>query len=946
MLRLRTLGGLSIESSTSMGNATVSRRPLALLALLAVKGRRGLSRDSIVALFWPESDAEHGRNSLSQMLSMVRRELDTDDVVLGPTELRVNSDVLACDVTELEERIAADELEAATRLYTGPFLDGVFLKNAPEFERWVDHERSRLEHMQGYALERLAARATASGDHVSAVRFRRERTRLAPNDSRAARELMEALVASGDPAGALDHYRVHHALLRDDLGLEPDATLVELSKSVRCGMIRSVDAPNGKSASAPVHADIDETTARQAPREVSVGDEPVQLGGGTAILRAKPRRVLLPITAAVMVVAGAAAAWAAKSARFGSGPPKPPAYDSLRLRIVTASVQSDPADSTLARGVRNAALAEMARDPWLFVVTPEAWRSQAPFIGLDEAVLAQPDTIRKYARKTRTHAIVDFGLSRAANGFVITAEARSASTDSSLDVIAEAAAGPLDLPAAMARLGHALRERVVAARSTLPPTQWSLNTTDQPAQAIELYVEGRSEADRGNYVEASRRARAAVAVDSTFAQAWRLVHSSLYNAHLSVDDQLNAISAAFRFSNRVRAPYWRLDIVAAYYRAIGDPERALVFYDSIARLDPARNVNAGLSYGTLRRYDLATRGYRRYVDASPRRSITGAHPPLVSSLLAQGKVAEARHEVAEMMRIDSVNSRTFQSRAFVFSALREWDSLSVLGKSYLGSARTATDSQPGLRWVGDAAICRGQFAVFDSMARLTAMLIQKYGSSGDYLAGQLHRARLRATVAGDTARARAIADSGLAVARWQSLKPMDRPYLAMLSYLASVRDVQRGSELAREWSSVTPKEFKRRDSLNVLVGRGELALAAGNAREALRFFRLADVRDCEPCFFPRYARAFDALSERDSARVWFERYAAASAPWNAPGDAIELAHTYRRLGELYEERRDVRTAVSWYERFAALWATSDTPTLQAQVRDVRDRVDKLRQRGR
>ena len=42
----------------------------------------------------------------------------------------------------------------------------------------------------------------------------------------------------------------------------------------------------------------------------------------------------------------------------------------------------------------------------------------------------------------------------------------------------------------------------------------------------------------------------------------------------------------------------------------------------------------------------------------------------------------------------------------------------------------------------------------------------------------------------------------------------------------------------------------------------------------------------------------------------------------------------------------MRTAVSWYERFTALWATSDTPTLQAQVRDVRDRIDKLLQRDR
>ena len=151
--------------------------------------------------------------------------------------------------------------------------------------------------------------------------------------------------------------------------------------------------------------------------------------------------------------------------------------------------------------------------------------------------------------------------------------------------------------------------------------------------------------------------------------------------------------------------------------------------------------------------------------------------------------------------------------------------------------------------------------------------------------------------------------------------------------------------MAREWSRLTPAEFKRRDSLDVLVGRGELALASGDAREALRLFRIADVRGCEPCFYARYARAFDALSERDSARVWFDRYARAPFRSHTPGDAVELAHTYLRLGELYEERRDAGTAITWYQRFTALWATSDTPSLQAQVRDVRARVERLRKQA-
>ena len=243
MLRLRTFGGLSIENPGSVGPAAANRRPLALLALLAINGHRGLSRDKIVALLWPESDAERGRNSLNQVVSLLRRELAADDVLLGSVELRLNTDVLACDVMEFEQRIAADDLEAAVKLYTGPFLDGVFLRNTPEFERWVDHERARLQHVQGDALERLATQAAAGGDDMSAVRFRRERAALAPNDSRAALRLMESLAASGDRAGALVHYQVHRALLQDEMGLEPHGALAEFAAALRVRNGRTVDAP-------------------------------------------------------------------------------------------------------------------------------------------------------------------------------------------------------------------------------------------------------------------------------------------------------------------------------------------------------------------------------------------------------------------------------------------------------------------------------------------------------------------------------------------------------------------------------------------------------------------------------------------------------------------------------------------------------------------------------
>ena len=273
MLRLRTFGGLSIENAASVGGATPNRRPLALLALLAVNGGRGLSRDAIVALLWPESEPERARNSLSQAISLLRRELTADELLLGTTELRVNRDVLACDVIEFEQHIAADDLVSATRLYTGPFLDGVFLRNTPEFERWVDRERSRLQHAQGDALERLARRATAAQDDVSAVRFWRQRASLEPTDSRAARELMESLVASGDPAGALAHYRSHEELLRDDLSMEPDSALVELAASIRERMSRLPDVPSAVSRRIPSVVSPIGVAGAQSVRDNPIRDE-------------------------------------------------------------------------------------------------------------------------------------------------------------------------------------------------------------------------------------------------------------------------------------------------------------------------------------------------------------------------------------------------------------------------------------------------------------------------------------------------------------------------------------------------------------------------------------------------------------------------------------------------------------------------------------------------
>ncbi len=72
MFRLETFGGLALTDAA--GQAVIpQRRRLALLALLAAAGERGLTREKVLAYLWSESPAENARHALEQLLYSMRR---------------------------------------------------------------------------------------------------------------------------------------------------------------------------------------------------------------------------------------------------------------------------------------------------------------------------------------------------------------------------------------------------------------------------------------------------------------------------------------------------------------------------------------------------------------------------------------------------------------------------------------------------------------------------------------------------------------------------------------------------------------------------------------------------------------------------------------------------------------------------------------------------------
>ena len=242
---LRTFGGLTIEAGPGEGPAPVlGPRRLALLALLAAAGSRGITREKILGILWPEADEEQARHTLSQTLYLLRRETGRE-WFSGTSLLRLHESI-ACDVRQFQDELAANRLASATELYTGAFLDGFYLASAPEFEEWVEETRSRLRFTVLKALETLTRQAVDQGDHAKASGWWQRLCELDPLSAMYAAGRIRALTALGDPSAALRFAQDYELRVRRELDAEPDPIIKELTAGLRTVQqpLATVEEPN------------------------------------------------------------------------------------------------------------------------------------------------------------------------------------------------------------------------------------------------------------------------------------------------------------------------------------------------------------------------------------------------------------------------------------------------------------------------------------------------------------------------------------------------------------------------------------------------------------------------------------------------------------------------------------------------------------------------------
>lgn len=221
------------------------RKTLALVAYLAVN-RQGCGRESLAALFWPEHPPEQAASYLRQALWDFSKAGAQDWIVKEGPVLSLNPAMdIWVDSIAFEQKvadwkalvgqpqIALTTLKEAADLVLGDFLAGFTLRDCPAFDEWQSQQTERLRLRYGQILESLVRQYASQQNHPLAIQQAQRWLELDPFNEAAHRALMQLYQASGQRNAALHQYENCRQLLRNELGVEPEAETAALERQIR-----------------------------------------------------------------------------------------------------------------------------------------------------------------------------------------------------------------------------------------------------------------------------------------------------------------------------------------------------------------------------------------------------------------------------------------------------------------------------------------------------------------------------------------------------------------------------------------------------------------------------------------------------------------------------------------------------------------------------------------
>ncbi len=240
-LELTLFGSPEVRVNGKLISGFRSSKAQALLYYLAVTARAH-ARPTLAGLLWGDQPEDAARVSLSKCLSNLR-DLLGDALLIERQTVAFNrnqpyhldTEHFIADVAQPPTAATIPAWQAALAFYRGDFLEGFYVRDAPEFEQWVLVQRAHYREAVINGLHTLAGFYEQGGDLPSAITHTRRLLTLEPWREEAHRQLMTLLARSGQRAAALAQFETCRRILDEELAVEPDVETRALVEAIRAG---------------------------------------------------------------------------------------------------------------------------------------------------------------------------------------------------------------------------------------------------------------------------------------------------------------------------------------------------------------------------------------------------------------------------------------------------------------------------------------------------------------------------------------------------------------------------------------------------------------------------------------------------------------------------------------------------------------------------------------
>ena len=233
-LEFQLLGGAVLIRNGRRQTAITSRKGIALLIYLAVKGR-SCTREEVADLLWDTTSTAQSLSNLRTVLTRLRPFVGDDLLLVDDTLAFAPSTVVQVDALQLETALRSllQELTPATaatlrtRLesYQGEFLAGFHVAGATRFSEWAELQRQRFHQSAQRGHHRLVAYCASTGDTDAGNAVAERWLAIDPLDEDMHAHRIRLLMAAGQHQAALAHFDQVRELLARELDARPGQEL-------------------------------------------------------------------------------------------------------------------------------------------------------------------------------------------------------------------------------------------------------------------------------------------------------------------------------------------------------------------------------------------------------------------------------------------------------------------------------------------------------------------------------------------------------------------------------------------------------------------------------------------------------------------------------------------------------------------------------------------------